>query len=697
VTTAPFVELRFNPTDLRPGDLPQAAEFLGSPAEAMEAALAVSRHAMVEQIREQVRGLAEPTHAQLLRIADLAWEVVAWKFRRMSAPMIADAYISAYRDANAGDVPMSVIYDLAEKHSMKVGDYFHTTSKEALAEGFNTLVNRRIPAKAAADRVLDGFGLTTRQMRAYTAATQFNTPVSDVMPRSIKARARAYVDKAFTQRSRKLARQEEHNISEQAKQFAWMWLQDKGRLGLSAQKRWVTAKDEKVCPICGPLHGKKVGITEQFKTKEGAFWAPGLHPNCRCEVKLVASKTKLEKRWDIAKADDWEPKLHPRGGDPKNKGRFSRKPKVAEKESLSRLQEFLDTAQTEEKVAEDQGLDFSQTAGLDFSQTAGLDFSKPRPLDFSIQAKPEVDLSQPEPGLDFSGVTKPGLSGLRSTGQSLTLTNTRARLALRPSLRDQLDAITVQAAAAEARRNAVPEPEQKPRGRPKAEEYGTYKFEKPVFGVVRGTDFADDLGTEINMTATTELMENDVAAAADASKLINTIVDAEVHRRWNQDGGVVDLYDDEGNPAGFASLTVGQVQEALDWYAINVNLNPAWENEWEDHGLEVSLHDEEGVHIGDQTLSFKEITENWGLDPHAFTVHVVWLEQGHDSHLGGTWMDQAHTTYGTGDTYNTNGIYDVDPETTSNAQAGKYAVRLMRLSPRLDQGITDVREGDYRE
>src|SRR5207344_3381938 len=112
-------------------------------------------------------------------------------------------------------------------------------------------------------------------------------------------------------------------------------------------------------------------------------------------------------RWDIAKADDWEPKLHPRGGDPKNKGRFSRKPKVAEKESLSRLQEFLDTAQTEEKVAEDQG--------LDFSQTAGLDFSKPRPLDFSIQAKPEVDLSQPEPGLDFSGVTKPGLSGLRST------------------------------------------------------------------------------------------------------------------------------------------------------------------------------------------------------------------------------------------------------------------------------------------
>jgi hypothetical protein len=92
-----------------------------------------------------------------------------------------------------------------------------------------------------------------------------------------------------------------------------------------------------------------------------------------------------------------------------------------------------------------------------------------------------------------------------------------------------------------------------------------------------------------------------------------------------------------------------------------------------------------------------EITENWGLDPRAFTVHVVWLEQGHQSSLGDTWMDQAHTTYGTGDTYNTTGIYDVDPQTVSCAQAGKYAVGVMRLSPRLDQGITDVREGDYRE
>ena len=304
MTTAPSVELRFNPTDLRPRDLPKAGAYLGSPADAIEAALAVARAAMVRQMRAEVRGLANPTHSQILRLADLAWQAVFWRYRKLSAPIMADAYIAAYRRANAGDVPMSVIYELADKHAEKIGDYFHDTSRQGLADGFNTLVNRRLPARAAADRVLDAYGLTPRQMRTYTAAKQFDTPVTDVMPRGVKAKARAYIDKAFTQRSRKLARQEEHNIEEQAKQFAWMWLQDKGKLNQKAEKVWITAKDERVCPVCGPLHGQKVGIGEQFTTREGKFWTPGLHPNCRCMVRLIENT--------FSKAD-WDPKEHPRG------------------------------------------------------------------------------------------------------------------------------------------------------------------------------------------------------------------------------------------------------------------------------------------------------------------------------------------------------------------------------------------------
>ena len=315
MTTAPFVELRFDPTGLRPGDLPRAGAFLGSPAEALEAALAVTRAAVVREVKEQLTGIGAPTQGQLLQIVDLAWRTAFWRYRKVSAPILADAYLRAYLAANAGDVPSSVIYNLADQHAEKVGEYFHATSREALAEGYNALVNRRVPARAAADRVMEAYGLSPRQMRGYNAATTFATPVTDQRPRPLKARAREYADKAFTSRVKKLAKQEEHNIDEQAKQFAWMWLQDKGRLNEKAQKLWITAKDERVCPVCGPLHGKKVGINERFRTKEGEFWTPGLHPNCRCVVRLIENR--FSKNLAGTELKEFN-ELHPRAYD----GRF---------------------------------------------------------------------------------------------------------------------------------------------------------------------------------------------------------------------------------------------------------------------------------------------------------------------------------------------------------------------------------------
>lgn len=310
MTTAPSVELHFNPTDLRPGDLPSIGSFLGSPSDAIEAGLAMVRARMIAQMKAEVRGITEPTYGQLLRLADMAWQIFMPQYRKVSAPVMADAYVRAYREANAGDVPMSVIYDLAEKHAMKTGDYFHTTSRDALADGFNTMVNRRIPAKAAADRVLDAYGLSPRQMRGYANNKQLVTAIDSPASFDVKAHTRDYIDRSFTQRVRKLSEQEEHNIEEQAKQFAWMWLQDKGRLPKRAQKMWITAHDERVCPVCGPLHGQKVLVTEQFKTPEGDFWSPGVHPNCRCVCRLIENRFTLEKRFDPHQ---------PRGGD----GRWS--------------------------------------------------------------------------------------------------------------------------------------------------------------------------------------------------------------------------------------------------------------------------------------------------------------------------------------------------------------------------------------
>lgn len=54
--------------------------------------------------------------------------------------------------------------------------------------------------------------------------------------------------------------------------------------GYTEGKEWVTANDELVCPICGPLDGQIVAINETF---EGGFDAPPAHPRCRCGINPV--------------------------------------------------------------------------------------------------------------------------------------------------------------------------------------------------------------------------------------------------------------------------------------------------------------------------------------------------------------------------------------------------------------------------
>lgn len=67
--------------------------------------------------------------------------------------------------------------------------------------------------------------------------------------------------------------------------------QEKGYMG-DCVKVWSTADDERVCPICGALDGKRVGMDEPFSFSTRLATAdnptikmvPPAHPNCRCAV-----------------------------------------------------------------------------------------------------------------------------------------------------------------------------------------------------------------------------------------------------------------------------------------------------------------------------------------------------------------------------------------------------------------------------
>lgn len=52
--------------------------------------------------------------------------------------------------------------------------------------------------------------------------------------------------------------------------------------GVRVTKRWFTNNDDLVCPICGPLEGKEVGIDEDFESGGEPYDNPPAHVNCRC-------------------------------------------------------------------------------------------------------------------------------------------------------------------------------------------------------------------------------------------------------------------------------------------------------------------------------------------------------------------------------------------------------------------------------
>jgi SPP1 gp7 family putative phage head morphogenesis protein len=54
--------------------------------------------------------------------------------------------------------------------------------------------------------------------------------------------------------------------------------------GVVDRVEWRTANDERVCPICGPLHGDQVGINRGFGS---GISNPPAHPRCRCWIVAV--------------------------------------------------------------------------------------------------------------------------------------------------------------------------------------------------------------------------------------------------------------------------------------------------------------------------------------------------------------------------------------------------------------------------
>lgn len=294
--------------------------------------LTALRAFVIRAVLGRLKGYQDIDNVVLAAELDRAWVQFRPTYRHALIPLLTMAYSESFLRARAGQVDPALVNALAVEHADRMGQYFHDTSKEALLQGFSRFVNRKVPTKVAAVRIMDAYGLTPRQVSGLTSLAD-QTPVQSAVPQDLKAKVRTYIARAFGQRLKIFSQQEEHNLTMQAAQTAWLWMVEHGQMGAQAEKIWITAKDERVCEICGPLHGTTVPVTEKFITRDGQhFWVPGAHTNCRCWVRVREPlKNHLQ---PIHKAGisyiDWEPEEHPRD----HEGRFAVKTRTLDRPQL---------------------------------------------------------------------------------------------------------------------------------------------------------------------------------------------------------------------------------------------------------------------------------------------------------------------------------------------------------------------------
>ena len=68
--------------------------------------------------------------------------------------------------------------------------------------------------------------------------------------------------------------------------------------GVRVIKQWWTNNDDRVCPICGPLHGAVVDVDESFDSIIGLISLPPAHVFCRCWMNTT---TRIIERPDIVR------------------------------------------------------------------------------------------------------------------------------------------------------------------------------------------------------------------------------------------------------------------------------------------------------------------------------------------------------------------------------------------------------------
>lgn len=162
-------------------------------------------------------------------------------------------------------------------------------SQRGLAVLLNASRDPALTVLKDSDRLADAFGLNARQATTLVRETQALVEAGKKTEAIKRAMARR-VRQALEARAEFLAEALGREAIAVCQQAIYEQAQKQGLLDEDRQMReFVTRRDDRVCPICDGMDGQRATIDEPFESDYdgGEYFAPPVHPRCRCAVRLV--------------------------------------------------------------------------------------------------------------------------------------------------------------------------------------------------------------------------------------------------------------------------------------------------------------------------------------------------------------------------------------------------------------------------
>lgn len=191
-----------------------------------------------------------------------------------------DASISALVDLSD-----PILFDLAAKEGAEAATLLGITDLDILSPEVRRALSRSI------ELMSNSYNQTTRLLLKDKLEEGMKQGLSQGELADLVNGVYDYSDDV---RALQVARTETFRIANYSTQEAWR------QSGVVNSQKWYTAADERVCPYCSPLHGKVVGIDQDFFKKgdtvtgsDGSkieveysdVGAPPLHVSCRCYIR----------------------------------------------------------------------------------------------------------------------------------------------------------------------------------------------------------------------------------------------------------------------------------------------------------------------------------------------------------------------------------------------------------------------------